>query len=90
VDKENFKKFMRVRDKINGVVGEIVNIYDKDIEVIYSENKIAGWNSNSNFKKVKIIKSNCEILDNGLNSEWCMDLNKFERLLKEILLDDLL
>jgi hypothetical protein len=80
-----FKKYMRVRDKITGIIGEVVSNYENYVEIIYSDKKIAGWNNNSKFNKAKIMKYNCEILDNGLNSEWVMDLSKFETLIKNLI-----
>ena len=74
---------MRVYHKKSKIIGEIVNIYDDSVDVIYSETNVAGWNKQSNYKKINLMKLDCEILDNGLNSEWFIDLIKFECLLKQ-------
>jgi hypothetical protein len=79
----DFKKYMRIYHKKSKIIGEIINIYDDSVDVIYSETNVTGWNKQSNYKQINLMKLDCEILDNGLNSEWFIDINKFECLLKQ-------
>lgn len=79
----DFKKYMRVCHKKSKIVGEIVNVYEDSVDIIYTVNNVAGWNKQLNYEKINLIKSECEILDNGLNSEWIMNMPKFEFLLKQ-------
>jgi hypothetical protein len=67
---------MRVQTK-NGLIGEILEIKDKTITIGYLDDSVAGWNSSLPFKNMTLSISNFEILDNGLNSPWELNLDNF-------------
>ena len=70
------KKYMRVQTK-NGVIGEILEIKDKSIIIGYLDDSVAGWNNSLPFKNMTLNHNDYEILDNGLNSPWELNLDKF-------------
>jgi hypothetical protein len=73
-----FKKFMRV--KFDNKIGEIVQTDNNEVTIMYSNNNVTGWNNeviyNYTTKKINEI----EKLDEGLNSEWIIKLDKFKKL----------
>jgi len=69
-----WKKYMRV--KVNDIIGEIEEVYDDSLLISYTNEFVAGWNSNIEFKKNVFKKESCQKLDNGLNSSWIFDINK--------------
>jgi len=73
------KKFMRV--KFDNKVGEVVDIDDDYLTISYSDMDVAGWNNQIKFKQ--IIKNIMEVtpLDNGLNSEWIIDIKKLKEII---------
>jgi len=72
---EIFKKYMRV--KCGDVVGEIIDVLENDLVISYSKNFVAGWNNQVKFESKKLPKKDCIPLDNGLNSEWILNLDSF-------------
>jgi len=72
-----FKKYMRV--KCGDIVGEIINIENDDITIIYGDTRLSGWNSENEYKKTIKKTHECVILDKGLNSAWEINLNKFKK-----------
>ena len=76
-DKGDWKRYMRVRTK-SGIVGEIEEVIDNKLLIIYTDKKVAGWNSQLNLNKVLFDMDSCEKLDNGLNSPWSIDIKKFK------------
>jgi len=77
VEKDFWKKYMRIKDTENNIIGEIEDVLDNDLIISYSNEKVSGWNSETTFNKIKIKKSNCVPLDNGLNSSWIINLEEF-------------
>jgi len=71
-----FKSFMRV--KVGSIVGEITEVYDDTVKIVYNDTSIAGWNSESEYKSIIVKTNDCIKLDNGLNSPWTFDINKFK------------
>jgi capsular polysaccharide biosynthesis protein len=72
VESDEYKKFMRV--KVNNIIGEIEDIDDNNLLISYTEQKVAGWNNEVKTKKILVKKEECEILDNGLNSAWVVNI----------------
>jgi|688.fasta_scaffold12241_6 hypothetical protein len=77
-EKSKFKKYMRVQSKIDGLVGEIFNINDNKLEIKYDINNISGWNNQNTYQTIILNDSDCIKLDNGLNSNWVIDLESFK------------
>lgn len=73
-----FKKYMRV--KFGDIVGEITEIKDDNITIIYSDSRLSGWNIENQYKTITIKTHDCIKLDEGLNSSWEIDLDKFKKL----------
>jgi len=74
-----FKLYMRV--KVGDTIGEIIEL-DRNIAVIaYSDTAIAGWKNDHSYKTKRVDINNCEPLDNGLNSEWKIDIEKFRDII---------
>lgn len=72
-----FKKYMRV--KSNNIIGEIIDIENDDITITYSDVKLAGWNSENEYKTIIKKSHECIRLDEGLNSAWEINLDKFKK-----------
>lgn len=77
IESGNWKKYMRVQTN-NGVIGEIEDIYDDKLLITHTSKKIAGWNSQLDLTKTLFNKSECNRLDDGLNSPWIVDLDKIK------------
>lgn len=74
-----FKLYMRVKAGDN--IGEIIEL-DRDTAVIaYSDTAIAGWKNDHSYKTERVDINDCEPLDNGLNSEWKIDIEKFRDII---------
>jgi hypothetical protein len=73
---------MRVMDKNTNIIGEIVDIMDDTVTITYLDDFIPGWNNYFEYKKITLNKVDCVKLDDGLNSPWRMNINKFFKLLK--------
>jgi hypothetical protein len=71
-----FKKHMRVKCESLNIIGEIKNINNNILTIIYSNETVSGWGSQNNFKEINLDKSICKILDNGLNSPFKVNLSK--------------
>jgi hypothetical protein len=78
VEKTSFKKYMRV--KCGNIVGEINEVLDNTLEVMFTDSPVAGWNSEGNYKKTIVNCSDCIKLDDGLNSTFKVDLDKFKQI----------
>jgi hypothetical protein len=77
LDKGEWKRYMRVKTN-TGIVGEVEEIIDDKLLIIYTDKKIAGWNSQLNLNKILFDISSCKKLDNGLNSPWFIDIKKIK------------
>ena len=69
---------MRVKTN-DGIVGEITDVIDNYITIIYQDMATSGWNSEVEYKKMTINSNLCTKLDNGLNSPWRFNLTKFKK-----------
>lgn len=76
-EQSKYKKYMRILIKKKKIVGEIQEIKDDQIKVIYSEAAVAGWNAQSEYYHMWVSEDEIESIDPGLNSEWYMDMEKF-------------
>lgn len=83
IEKTNFKKNMRIAVEINGkkIIGEIISLDDNFATIIYTNEKLAGWNNKIEYKETKVNLNKCEKLDDGLNSEWKLDLQTIDDLI---------
>jgi hypothetical protein len=79
LEKDEFKKYMRV--KCDELVGEIIQVDSDEIKILYSDTKISGWNSDTEYKVMTKQKGRCTKLDNGLNSSWRINLNEIKKIL---------
>jgi hypothetical protein len=70
------KKFMRV--KFDDKVGEVVDIADDKVTINYSNIDLAGWNNEIKFEQIIKNIDNITPLDEGLNSEWVIDIKKLK------------
>lgn len=77
-----FKKYMRVRVHDSDIIGEIQSICGCWLNIAYSDDIIAGWNAQTQYKEMSVHYEDVDIIDNGLNSEWIMDMEKFKCLIK--------
>lgn len=81
LEKDNWKKYMRVR--CGDVIGEVEEVYRDKLLVSYTDKFVAGWNSQMKLKKELFEKRLCNPLDSGLNSPWKIsDIGEFKKLLK--------
>lgn len=76
-EKSFFKKNMRVKYK--NIIGEITKIIGDNVEIIYSENLISGWSKDYSYKEIIVPADEITKLDNGINSEWLIDINEFKK-----------
>lgn len=78
VETDKFKKYIRVKYK--DIVGEIVDVYEDNVKISYTEDRVAGWNSEMHYDDVIVDKEGCVLLDNGLNSSWIVDMEEFKKI----------
>jgi hypothetical protein len=76
-----FKTGMRVQCDNLSIVGEIIEVNDNDLTIIYSDNAVAGWNNQVEFKKTTVPSNLCYKLDNGLNSPFSIDIESIKNLI---------
>lgn len=77
VEKTDIKLYMRV--KVGDVVGEVIEINDEMVKIAYNDTSVAGWNSEVTYNIKEVRGVDCVKLDNGLNSSWKMDIDKFKK-----------
>jgi capsular polysaccharide biosynthesis protein len=77
IETSEYKRHMRVRIKPLNIVGEVQDITDSTLSVIYSDEAIAGWNAQTEYRTKIVHKDGVESIDPGLNCAWTMDLAKF-------------
>jgi len=71
------KKFMRVKYK--NIVGEVCEIDGDNIKINYTDSLVSGWAKDNIYKNIVAPLNELTKLDNGLNSEWCVEINKFKK-----------
>ena len=74
-------KAINLSDKVNNFIGEIEDINNDEILISYVDQKVAGWNSEMELKTITAKKEECELLDNGLNSAWQVNILKLLEIL---------
>jgi hypothetical protein len=77
-EKTEIKKFMRV--KFDNKVGEVIDINDDTITIIYSKIEVSGWNNEVKFETITKNIKDIQKLDGGLNSQWVINLDKIKTL----------
>jgi capsular polysaccharide biosynthesis protein len=77
IEIDKWKKYMRVSYK--DIVGEVEEVMNDKLLISYVNENVAGWNSSMNFNKIELYKSECVMLDNGLNSSWSFDIEKIKK-----------
>ena len=75
-----WKKYMRVKSN-TGIIGEIEDIIDNKLLIMYTDKKIAGWNSQLKLDSILIENDICERLDAGLNSPWMVNIEEIVNFL---------
>jgi hypothetical protein len=68
-----------MRVKCSEIIGEIREVKNNKIEVVYDETPLSGWSNDRNFKKKVFDTSYCTALDKGLNSEFEIDIEEFKK-----------
>lgn len=81
IENTEFKTGMRVECESKSIIGEIIKVNRETLTIIYSDSLVAGWNNQSEFKKIEIPSNLCKRLDDGLNSPFFVDLNKIKDLI---------
>jgi hypothetical protein len=76
-----YKNYIRVRIKNSNIIGEIEEVYENKLLIIYTDGSNTGWNNNNIYDKIIVNKSNVILLDNGLNSPWAINMEKLKELL---------
>lgn len=81
VETTEFKKYMRIQNEDYGV-GEISSIVNNErAKVLFSNEKVAGFSlDNTSLVECDVSLSRCKKLDNGLNSEWKINMEKFKEV----------
>lgn len=79
-EKSRFKKHMRVRVRDSNITGEIEDIQEDRLKLIYSRDPIAGWNAQIKYENIWVRDDQVDIIDNGLNSAWTVNMDKFREL----------
>ena len=80
LDEDIFKLNMRVKTK-NNIYGEIYKIENDNITLRIVNNYLEGWDLNKSFQLEKYNKNDLEIIDNGINSPWKIDIDEFVKIL---------
>jgi hypothetical protein len=86
LENTKFKKYMRVHSPKNNIVGEVEDYKDNMIKISYTQNVLAGWNAELILRSRWINESECIPLDDGLNSSWTFDLEKFIDFYNKVLI----
>jgi hypothetical protein len=66
-----------MRVKCKNIIGEVVKKDRNKIKIQYSENFVSGWNNQLQYKIKTFDSCDCVKIDNGLNSPWFIDIEKF-------------
>lgn len=74
-ESNTFKTYMRVKQKYENIIGEIIKVKEKSVIVQYTDGSNTGWNSNNTYKTKELNYENIDILDNGLNSPFVFKIN---------------
>ena len=72
----DFNLYMRVKKNDSNILGEIVDISNKNLTIQYTDGTNTGWNNNNKFKTMTLHQSQVTKLDNGLNSPYIYNYTK--------------
>jgi hypothetical protein len=72
---------MRVECESLSIVGEITEVRDDDVTLIYSDNVVAGWSNQIEFKRLEVRSKLCKKLDDGLNSPFSVNIKNIKHLI---------
>jgi hypothetical protein len=81
---DKYKDFMRVMTN-DGIIGEIINTNEKYVTIKYLEEKVAGWNKDSEYKNITVDQKDIKWTDNGINSPWICDIEKTIKQVKSLI-----
>ena len=81
VEPSGLKRFMRV-ETIDSKVGEIIDISGNNVTIKYSNSSVAGWNNDYKFKESVYLRNQLTSLDDGLNSNWTLDIEEMLEFLR--------
>jgi hypothetical protein len=73
IETGEYKRYMRVKSQDGKIIGEIVEIYEKDNNILISYTADAsntGWNSENKYNQIRMHMKDVDKLDKGLNSSW--------------------
>ena len=85
-EKTFFKKYMRVQSFLNKqIIGEIIEVEKNNLKIIVAESDVSGWRLDSDYKITTIKQKKVVCLDNGLNSEFKINMSKFKKKFFKIL-----
>lgn len=73
---ERYSLYIRVKELIEGRVGEIVKVEPNGYWVQLSKNDVAGFNNSIEFEKAFFTQEQLQPLDKGLNSPYWVDIKK--------------
>jgi hypothetical protein len=76
-EKGRFKKYMRVYIPDKNIIGEIEDYDEGKLQIKYTDNITAGWNAQLDLMTIWVKEEECERIDEGLNSQWSIDLDDF-------------
>ena len=77
----NIPLFCRVKIKSTGQIGEIIEYIKNKYLINLSDNDVAGFNNIMNYKQILLDPYEFDLLDNGLNSPYIIDIGKLFDLL---------
>jgi len=69
----------------DGIIGEIINTNEKYVTIKYLEEKVAGWNKDSEYKNITVDQKDIKWTDNGINSPWICDIEKTIKQVKSLI-----
>jgi len=73
---ERYPLYIRVKELIEGRVGEIVKVEPNGYWVQLSKNDVAGFNNSIEFEKAFFTQEQLQPLDKGLNSPYWVNIKK--------------
>ena len=81
VDNSTFKLYMRIKYK--NLIGEIIEKDGNNLKIQYNKIPVSGWNNNSEYETIIVNSNECVKLDDGLNSNWIINMHKFKEKLNK-------
>jgi hypothetical protein len=78
-NKNFFKKYQRVFIKNKNIIGEVIDVGNDKLTIKYTNHLVSGWDEDGNYEETKVNFEDCDVLDNGLNSPYYINLDKFKK-----------